>query len=97
MKVVVKLFVQQKLSGSKKQHFFCVYVCNKDERNYGSLGKKSSCTVESQVYGKSSVRCRGLKIEIPHFALWNYSSTPARADTETTPIIFLPCTATIIF
>lgn len=50
-----------------------------------------------QCLQKSSVLWRGLKIEIPHFALWNHSSTPARANTETTPIIFIPCTATVIF
>lgn len=51
MKAVLKLFVQQKLSGASKQHFLC--VCRKAERNYGSLGKISSCAVESKVYEKA--------------------------------------------
>jgi len=41
-------FVQQKLSGSS-----IVYVCRRAERNYGSLGKISSWTVECKVYEKA--------------------------------------------
>lgn len=38
-----------------------------------------------------------LKIETSLFALWSYSSTPVRANSEKMLIIFLPLINTVVF